>query len=85
MRHGGGRGASRGDTWQSRSAETNGDDAALTPTRQTALEISPGYHKVKLRNRNLEKASVSLYESDTENERKEPVELRHLCASLREI
>lgn len=45
---GGGTGASRGDTWQSRSAETRGDDAALTPTPQTAPETSPGGHKVKL-------------------------------------
>lgn len=41
MRRGGGRDASHGDTWQSRSAETHGDVAALTPTPQTVLETSP--------------------------------------------
>lgn len=41
---GGGRGASHGDTWQSRSAETLCDDAALTPTPQTTLETSPRCH-----------------------------------------
>lgn len=49
MRSGGGRDASHGDTWQSRSAETHGDVAVLTPTHQTVQETSPGWHKVKLR------------------------------------
>lgn len=65
MRRGGGRGASHGDTWQSRSAETRGDDAALTPTPQTAPETSPGCHKVKLgavTGRRL--LSVYLYETE---------------------
>ncbi len=57
-RHGGGRGASHGDTWQSHSAETRGDDAALTPTPQTAPETSPGWHKVKLEARISEKTAV---------------------------
>lgn len=48
MRRGGGRGASRGDTRQFRSAETHGDDASLTPTPQTAQPTSPGWHRVKL-------------------------------------
>lgn len=55
MRRGGGRGASRGDTWQSRSAETRGDDASLTPTPQTAPETSPGCHRVELRAGTCEK------------------------------
>lgn len=48
MSHGGGRDASRGDTCLFHSAETDGDDAALTPTPQTAPVTSPGSHKVKL-------------------------------------
>lgn len=48
MRHVGGKGASHGDTWRSRSADTHGGDAALTPTPQTAPETSPGCHKFKL-------------------------------------
>lgn len=47
-RRGGGKDASRGDTRQSRSAETRGDDEALTPTPQTHLETSPAWHKLKL-------------------------------------
>lgn len=58
MRRGSGRGAFHGDTWQSRSAETRGDDAALTPTPQTAPKTSPGWHKVKIRSRDLEEAAV---------------------------
>lgn len=45
-RRGGGRGASHEDTPQFRSVETNGGDAALTPTPQTALRTSPGEHKM---------------------------------------
>lgn len=48
MRRGGERGASRGDTWRSRSAGTGGGDVALTPTPQRAPETSPARHKVKL-------------------------------------
>lgn len=47
-RCGGGREASRGDTWQSRSAETHGDVLALTPTPQRVQETSPGCDKVIL-------------------------------------
>lgn len=60
-KHGGGKGASHGDTWRSRSAETSGDDATLTPTPQTAPETSPGRHKVNVRVGNLEKAAVSVF------------------------
>lgn len=45
-RCGGGREASHGDTWQSRSAETRGDALALTPTPQRVQETSPGCDKV---------------------------------------
>lgn len=41
MRSGDGKDASRGDTWKSRSVETRGDVAALTPIPQTVQEISP--------------------------------------------
>ena len=67
----GGRGASHGDTWQSRSADTRGDAGVLTPTPQTAPEISPGCHKVKLGAATWRKVQwPCLYEADTGNIRK---------------
>lgn len=48
MRHAGKRDASRGDRRRSHFVEKHGDDAAGTPTPQTVLETSPGFHHDKI-------------------------------------